>query len=183
MLALWRHRHVAKGTLRMCLMSACLFKAQAGYYHEYASNVKTTKSRVIPSLVVYVSSVLLYFCVNFAIAYLKSSPTTTMLVDEKKDVDYVEMGYDSNAIREQDSHPEQDWTKEEEQAIVKKADWRVFPMLCIVFGLSLLDRTNISAAYIAGLAQDLRLTGQRYNIALLVFFIGMSPWDQVQCVS
>lgn len=46
-------------------------------------------------------------------------------------------------------------------------------MLCIVFGLSLLDRTNISAAYIAGLAADLKLTiNNRYNIALLVFFIG-----------
>jgi hypothetical protein len=45
-------------------------------------------------------------------------------------------------------------------------------MLCIVFGLSLLDRTNISAAYIAGLAKDLRLDiGARYNIALLIFFI------------
>jgi MFS family permease len=55
----------------------------------------------------------------------------------------------------------------------RKADWRVFPMLCFVFGLSLLDRTNISAAYIAGLATDLRLgIENRYNIALLVFFIG-----------
>lgn len=46
-------------------------------------------------------------------------------------------------------------------------------MLCFVFGLSLLDRTNISSAYIAGLAQDLRLgIENRYNIALLVFFIG-----------
>ncbi|ORY16928.1 retrograde regulation protein 2 [Clohesyomyces aquaticus] len=45
-------------------------------------------------------------------------------------------------------------------------------MLCIVFGLSLLDRTNISSAYIAGLAVDLRLDiGSRYNIALLIFFI------------
>lgn len=48
-------------------------------------------------------------------------------------------------------------------------------MLCFVFGLSLLDRTNISSAYIAGLAVDLRLgIENRYNIALLVFFIGQS---------
>lgn len=54
-----------------------------------------------------------------------------------------------------------------------KIDFRVFPMLCIVFGLSLLDRTNISAAYIAGLAKDLKLNiGARYSVALLVFFIG-----------
>ncbi|KAF2188408.1 retrograde regulation protein 2 [Zopfia rhizophila CBS 207.26] len=45
-------------------------------------------------------------------------------------------------------------------------------MLCVVFGLSLLDRTNISSAYIAGLAEDLRLhIGSRYNIALLIFFV------------
>lgn len=45
-------------------------------------------------------------------------------------------------------------------------------MLCLVFGLSLLDRSNISAAYIAGLGEDLGLAiGSRYSIALLVFFI------------
>lgn len=61
-------------------------------------------------------------------------------------------------------------------------------MLCLVFGLSLLDRTNISNAYIAGMSTDLSLTvgritlsliafrelikwtDSRYSIALLVFF-------------
>lgn len=38
-------------------------------------------------------------------------------------------------------------------------------------GLSLLDRTNVSFAYIAGMGKDLQLAvGDRYNIALLVFF-------------
>ncbi|KAK5081065.1 hypothetical protein LTR70_009327 [Exophiala xenobiotica] len=69
--------------------------------------------------------------------------------------------------------PTQDWTPEEERKLVWKIDLRVFPMLCVVFGLSLLDRTNISAAYIAGLAVDLELAvGSRYSVALLVFFIG-----------
>jgi hypothetical protein len=40
----------------------------------------------------------------------------------------------------------------------KKIDLHVFPMLCVVFGMSLLDRTNISAAYIAGAGADLGLT-------------------------
>jgi MFS family permease len=45
-------------------------------------------------------------------------------------------------------------------------------MRCIVFGLSLLDRTNISSAYIAGLDKDLKLNvGARYNVALLIFFV------------
>lgn len=55
----------------------------------------------------------------------------------------------------------QDWTPEEERKIVWKVDFRVFPMLCVVFGLSLLDRSNISAAFIANMSVDLELTGNR----------------------
>lgn len=51
-------------------------------------------------------------------------------------------------------------------------------MLCFVFALSLLDRTNISSAYIAGLEEDLQLQiGSRYSIALLVFFIGYAVFE------
>ncbi|KAE8327832.1 major facilitator superfamily domain-containing protein [Aspergillus sergii] len=50
------------------------------------------------------------------------------------------------------------WTNEEEKKLVRTIDWRVFPMLCTIFGLSLLDRTNISSAYIAGLGADIQLS-------------------------
>ncbi|CAO2655022.1 Nn.00g117550.m01.CDS01 [Neocucurbitaria sp. VM-36] len=100
------------------------------------------------------------------------------MVKEEQDVDYAEKAYDAPSPPDGEYHPEQDWTPEEEKAIVKKADWRVFPMLCFVFGLSLLDRTNISAAYIAGLSVDLQLAIEnRYNIALLVFFIGYALFE------
>lgn len=59
-----------------------------------------------------------------------------------------------------------------------KVDFHVFPMLCVVFGLALLDRTNISAGYIAGLDKDIGLAvGNRYSIALLVFFIGYAIFE------
>ncbi|PIG84673.1 pantothenate transporter [Aspergillus arachidicola] len=75
-----------------------------------------------------------------------------------------------------DSVPQ--WTNEEEKKLVRTIDWRVFPMLCTIFGLSLLDRTNISSAYIAGLGTDIQLSqGPRYNIALLVFFIGYGLFE------
>jgi hypothetical protein len=70
-------------------------------------------------------------------------------------------------------HPKSPASQISDEKFSRKADVRVFPMLCFVFGLSLLDRTNISSAYIAGLSVDLRLgIENRYNIALLVFFIG-----------
>lgn len=44
--------------------------------------------------------------------------------------------------------------------------------------MSLLDRTNISSAYIAGLEKDLRLDlGARYSLSLLVFFIGYAVFE------
>ncbi|KAL2816879.1 major facilitator superfamily domain-containing protein [Aspergillus granulosus] len=52
----------------------------------------------------------------------------------------------------------QDWSDAEERALVRRIDWHVLPVLCVVFALSLLDRTNISSAYIAGMSQDLELT-------------------------
>ncbi|KAF5592655.1 major facilitator superfamily transporter [Fusarium subglutinans] len=67
-----------------------------------------------------------------------------------------------------------DWTPEEEQLMEtqRKIDWRTIPYLSFVFGLSLLDRTNVSVAYIAGMSEDLDLAvGSRYSIALLPFFI------------
>ncbi|KPI44191.1 putative transporter [Cyphellophora attinorum] len=66
-----------------------------------------------------------------------------------------------------------DWSEKEERALVWMVDLRVFPMLCTLFGVSVLDRTNISAAYIAGMNEDIALAeGPRYSISLLVFFIG-----------
>ncbi|KAF5234312.1 hypothetical protein FAUST_7697 [Fusarium austroamericanum] len=65
-----------------------------------------------------------------------------------------------------------DWTPEEERKLVRKINWRTIPYLSFVFGLSLLDRTNVSVAYIAGMSDDLDLAvGSRYSIALLLFFI------------
>ncbi len=52
----------------------------------------------------------------------------------------------------------QDWTEAEEQALIKKLDFRIIPMMSIVFALSLLDRANVSAAYISGMNKDLEMT-------------------------
>ncbi|KIV90145.1 hypothetical protein PV10_07485 [Exophiala mesophila] len=72
----------------------------------------------------------------------------------------------------------QDWDEKEERSIVRKVDFTVLPILAVLMGLSFLDRNNISAAYIAGMDQDLELRlGARYNIALLVFFIGYALFE------
>ncbi|KAH6967914.1 major facilitator superfamily domain-containing protein [Ilyonectria sp. MPI-CAGE-AT-0026] len=59
----------------------------------------------------------------------------------------------------------------QERNLLRKIDWHVLPWLCVAYALSLIDRTNIAAAKIVGMVQDLNLHGSMYSVALLVFFI------------
>ncbi|KAF4814542.1 putative transporter [Colletotrichum tropicale] len=54
---------------------------------------------------------------------------------------------------------------------MRKLDWRLVPLLRLLYLISFLDRANIGNAKIEGLPEDLNLTGQQYNIVLCVFFI------------
>jgi len=59
-----------------------------------------------------------------------------------------------------------------ERKLMRKIDWRLLPILGALYSISLIDRTNISNARVAGMDKDLQLrVGNRYNITLLVFFI------------
>lgn len=48
---------------------------------------------------------------------------------------------------------------------------RLVPMLAALYLVSNLDRSNIGNAKIAGLNEDLGLSGIQYNIALSLFFV------------
>lgn len=55
---------------------------------------------------------------------------------------------------------------EAEKRLLRKIDWRVLPIPILLIGLSSIDRTNIASARVAGMATDLDLYGNRYNIAV-----------------
>ncbi|RDX56433.1 MFS general substrate transporter [Lentinus brumalis] len=57
-----------------------------------------------------------------------------------------------------------------EAKVVRKIDMRVVPVLCILYLLAFLDRVNISNAAVFGLKRDLKLGGNEFNTALVVFF-------------
>ncbi|KZT12700.1 MFS general substrate transporter [Laetiporus sulphureus 93-53] len=58
-----------------------------------------------------------------------------------------------------------------EAQVMRKIDMRVVPVLCILYLLAFLDRVNISNAATFGLKTDLKLEGNQYNTALVVFFV------------
>ncbi|KAK4560904.1 hypothetical protein LTR86_005484 [Recurvomyces mirabilis] len=55
--------------------------------------------------------------------------------------------------------------------IRRRVDWRLIPALGLMYGVSLMDRKNVSNAYIAGMRQDLNLISYRYSLITLTFFI------------
>lgn len=55
--------------------------------------------------------------------------------------------------------------------ITRKIDLRLLPIFTVLFLLSFLDRGNIGNAKIEGLAEDLNLEGNQYNLCLTIFFI------------
>lgn len=59
-----------------------------------------------------------------------------------------------------------------EKKLVQKIDLRLLPMLIIMYLMNYLDRNNIAAARLAGLEDDLGLTGTQYLTAVSILFVG-----------
>jgi sugar phosphate permease len=63
------------------------------------------------------------------------------------------------------------FTPEEQKKIIRKVDLRLIPTLGFMYCVSLMDRTNLGVAMVAGMGVDLKLTGERYSLVVLLFFI------------
>ncbi|KAK5098063.1 hypothetical protein LTS08_006818 [Lithohypha guttulata] len=64
------------------------------------------------------------------------------------------------------------FSPKQERKLRHRVDWRLIPALGLMYGVSLMDRKNVSNAYIAGMRTDLRLSiSYRYSLITLVFFI------------
>lgn len=59
----------------------------------------------------------------------------------------------------------------DDRKLTRKIDFRIIPMLALLYLLSFLDRGNIGNARIEGLADDLNLQGNEYNLCLTVYFL------------
>lgn len=55
-----------------------------------------------------------------------------------------------------------EFTPEEQKAIIRRIDRRLVVTLGVLYCVSLMDRTNLGAAMIAGMGTELRLVGERY---------------------
>lgn len=94
--------------------------------------------------------------------------STPPYADEKGNVDTLER-LDSD--RSANDAAINRFTPEEQKRIIRKVDLRLIPTLGFMYCVSLMDRTNLGVAVVAGMAVDLKLTSQRYSLIVLLFFI------------
>ncbi|KAH8172435.1 major facilitator superfamily protein [Sarocladium implicatum] len=92
------------------------------------------------------------------------------VVDEKLGLSPTHAEYAS--LSTEDAEFMQSFTEKERKKVVRKIDMRVVPVLCSLYLMSFIDRANIGNAKIEGMMEDLNLTGDEYNIAVSIFFIG-----------
>ncbi|PSN74778.1 MFS general substrate transporter [Corynespora cassiicola Philippines] len=101
-------------------------------------------------------------------------PSTTSEKAESIRIDIVDEALGTSKERprptnENDISPDQ---KDLEAKVIRKVDWRLIPILGLLYSVAGLDRVNLSNARVAGMNEDLRFDiGNRYSIALLVFFV------------
>lgn len=57
-----------------------------------------------------------------------------------------------------------------EKAVLRRLDLRLAPLFATLYFIAYLDRSNIGNAAIAGLTEDLGMTGSQFSTAVSVFF-------------
>lgn len=59
----------------------------------------------------------------------------------------------------------------EAKRVMRKVDYRLMPLLMMLYTVTFLDRVNIGNARLWNLERDLHMEGYTYNITVLVFYI------------
>ena len=70
-------------------------------------------------------------------------------------------------------------TAEEEATVLRKLDWRLMPIIFTIYMLSVLDRSNLGNAHVAGLDESIHLTSANYSMLGTVFYIGCKFMDSL----
>lgn len=68
---------------------------------------------------------------------------------------------------EADSHSLYGEDSVEAKKVIRKIDWRLIPLLMLLYTLTFLDRVNIGNARLWNLERDLHMAGYDYNIVVL----------------
>ncbi|KAF5012651.1 hypothetical protein FDECE_1282 [Fusarium decemcellulare] len=91
-------------------------------------------------------------------------PTQRTSSQEKQGFDHLEK-------TEQGSMREEELDAVEVARITRKIDLRILPLLILLYTLTFLDRVNIGNARLWNMERDLKMTGNEYNLVVMIFYI------------
>ncbi|PLB50639.1 permease of the major facilitator superfamily [Aspergillus steynii IBT 23096] len=92
--------------------------------------------------------------------------------NSEKAVPSIDKIEDVNQPALNDVDYDEDYSYPEQRKIIHRIDRRLVTMTGLAYCVSLMDRTNLSMAAVAGMTEDLQLyIGQRYSIIVLIFFV------------
>ncbi|KIW11866.1 hypothetical protein PV08_09139 [Exophiala spinifera] len=101
----------------------------------------------------------------------EQTSTPAMAETEKHDDPaHVERASSSKSEDLNSSSPEHEFSPEEQRRIIRRIDRRLITTCGVLYCVSLMDRTNLSNAAIAGMIVELKLIDFRYSTIALVFF-------------
>jgi ACS family allantoate permease-like MFS transporter len=61
--------------------------------------------------------------------------------------------------------------------LLRIIDFRMMPLMCVVYGLNYLDKTTLSYASIMGIKKDINLVGDNYQWLGSMFYFGYLAWE------
>ncbi|KAJ5163513.1 Major facilitator superfamily domain general substrate transporter [Penicillium coprophilum] len=92
---------------------------------------------------------------------------------KKEDLELVHLEEQELSQRKSGNEsPVYDIDEAHQKRVIRRVDLRLLPILGIMYSISLIDRTNLGLAFVAGMEEDLELDiGNRYTIVVMVFFV------------
>ncbi|KAI2776745.1 MFS general substrate transporter [Daldinia loculata] len=61
--------------------------------------------------------------------------------------------------------------------LVRRIDWHIMPLICIVYFLQYIDKTAISYASVTGITESIGLKGNEFNWVASIFFFGQLAFE------
>lgn len=58
--------------------------------------------------------------------------------------------------------------------LLRKIDWHLMPLMCIIYGIQFLDKTTLSYASVMGIKKDTHLQGNEYALLGTMFYVRTS---------
>ncbi|KAJ3514755.1 hypothetical protein NLJ89_g2184 [Agrocybe chaxingu] len=93
-----------------------------------------------------------------------------MATRDDKDVKLSEK--DGSSVDSLKLESNEQYDAEFERKTMRYVDWRIIPVLAMVYSFALIDRINLGAAHTAGMGVDLGLmTGDRFSIISCMYFV------------